>query len=64
MSEVPAAVTKTLAKEAPGYKLIGSDISETIKGKVYEFDIKIGNVKKEVAINADGTLVKKGDEKD
>ncbi len=70
MSEVPADVTKTLAKEAPGYKLIGSDISETPKGIVYEFDIKTGNVKKEVAINADGTLVKivtetkKGDEKD
>jgi len=70
MSEVPADVTKTLAKEVPGYKLLGSDISETPKGKVYEFDIKTGNVKKEVAINADGTLVKivtetkKGDEKD
>ena len=70
MNEVPGAVTKTLAKEAPGYKLLGSDISETPKGKVYEFDIKTGNVKKEVAINADGSLVKKetkakkGDSKD
>ncbi len=59
MNEVPANVTKTLAKEAPGYKLLGSDISETPNGMVYEFDIKTGNIKKEVAINADGTLVKK-----
>ncbi len=59
MNEVPADVTKTLAKEAPGYKLLGSDISETPNGIVYEFDIKTGNVKKEVAINVDGTLVKK-----
>ncbi len=70
MKEVPAEVLKTLAKEAPGYKRLGSDISETPNGIVYEFDIKTGNIKKEVAINADGTLVKKetktkkGDRKD
>lgn len=58
-SKIPASVTKTLLKEFPGYKLLESDISETAKGKVYEFDIKYGNSKMEVAINADGTLVKK-----
>jgi len=58
-SEIPAVVKKTLENEFPGYKLLGSDISETPKGKVYEFDIKTGNIKKEVALNTDGTLVKK-----
>ena len=59
-NEIPAAVTTTLEKEFPGYKLIVSEVSETAKGKVYEFDIKTGNTKKEVAVNPDGTLVKKG----
>ncbi len=69
-NEIPAAIANTLDKEFPGYKLVESEISETVKGKLYEFEIKTGNVKKEVAINADGTLVKivtetkKGDEKD
>ena len=58
-NEIPVAVTTTLGKEFPGYKLLVSEISETAKGKVFEFDIKIGNKKKEVAVNPDGTLVKK-----
>lgn len=57
--EIPAAVTKTLGKEFPGYKLVESELSETVKGKVYEFEIKTGNGKMEVAVDADGTLNKK-----
>ena len=57
--DIPAAITKTLAKEFPGYKISVSEISETIKGKIYEFDLKSGVNKKEVAVNADGTMVKK-----
>ncbi|MEI6749858.1 MAG: PepSY-like domain-containing protein [Bacteroidota bacterium] len=59
VNEIPVAVATTLGKEFPGYKLLVSEVSETVKGKVYEFDIKIGNKKKEVALNPDGTLVKK-----
>jgi uncharacterized membrane protein YkoI len=58
-TEIPAVVTSALGKEFPGYKIGISEISETSKGKVYEFDIISGKVKKEVSINADGTLVKK-----
>lgn len=58
-NEIPAAVTNTLGKEFPGYKLVESEISETAKGKVYEFEIKTGTTKTEVALLADGTLVKK-----
>ena len=63
-NEIPVAVTTTLGKEFPGYKLLVSEVSETAKGKVYEFEIKTGNTKKEVAVNPDGTLVKKGNSKE
>jgi len=68
--EIPAAVTKTLGKEFPGYKLLESEVSETAKGKVFEFEVQTGKTKMEVAINVDGTLIKKepvkekGEEKD
>ena len=58
-TEIPAAVTKTLGKEFPGYKLVESEISETAKGKLYEFEIKTSTSNMEVAVQADGTLVKK-----
>ena len=58
-NEIPAVVTNTLNKEFTGHKIVTSEISETSKGKVYEFEISTGKVKKEVAVNADGSLVKK-----
>jgi hypothetical protein len=61
--EIPAAVTKTLEKEFPEYKLVESEISETVKGKLYEFGIKTGSGKMEVAVNSDGTLIKKESKK-
>jgi hypothetical protein len=68
--EIPVAVTKTLSKEFPGYKLLESEVSETAKGKVFEFEVQTGKTKMEVAVSADGTLIKKkpvkekGEEKD
>ena len=62
--EIPAAVTKTLSEEFSGYKLVESEISETANGKVYEFEIKTGSGKMEVAINTDGTIVKKETKKE
>ncbi len=59
VEEIPTVVTNTLGKEFPGYKIETSEISETSKGKVYEFEINTGKTKKEVAVNADGSLVKK-----
>jgi uncharacterized membrane protein YkoI len=58
-NEIPAIVIKTLGKEFPGYKIEASEISETAKGKIYEFEIKTSKTKTEVGVNADGTLVKK-----
>jgi len=68
--EIPVAVATTLRKEFPGYKLLESEVSETAKGKVFEFEVQTGKAKMEVAVNADGTLIKKepvkekGEEKD
>jgi hypothetical protein len=59
VAEIPAAVTKTLGKEFPGYKLLETEISETAKEKLYEFEIKTSTSKMEVALKADGILVKK-----
>ncbi len=56
--EIPAAVTKTLGKEFPGYKLLESEISETAKGKLYEFEIKTGSKKQEVALDEKGIIQK------
>jgi hypothetical protein len=62
--EIPVAVTKTLVKEFPGYKLLKSEVSETAKGKVFELEVQTGKTKMEVAINAEGTLIKKEPVKD
>jgi hypothetical protein len=57
-SEIPAAVIQTLSKEFPGYKLVESEVSETTKGKVYEFEIKTGMKKTEVALDENGVIQK------
>ena len=68
--EIPVAVIKTLSKEFPGYKLLESEVSETGKGKVFEFEVQTGKTKMEISVNTDGTLIKKepvkekGEEKD
>jgi len=56
--EIPAAVTKTLTKEFPGYKIVESEVSETYKGKVYEFVIKTGSKKQEVVFDENGVIQK------
>jgi uncharacterized membrane protein YkoI len=58
-SEIPAAVKQTLANEFSGFKIEESEISETVKGKVYEFAVEKGDAEMEVAISPNGTVVKK-----
>jgi len=58
-SEIPAAVKATLDNEFNTYKVEESELSETANGKVYEFELTKGKEEIEVAINADGTVVKK-----
>lgn len=57
-NEIPAAVTTSLGKDFPGYKLVEFEISETAKGKIYEFEIKTGTKKQEVALDEKGVLKK------
>lgn len=57
-SEIPAAVKITIDKDYAGYKMKVSEISETAKGKVYEFEFVKGKVSKEVALDINGKIVK------
>lgn len=65
MAEVPEVVKTALMKEYGDYKVKESEISETASGMVYEFEIKKGDSKMEIAIDTKGTIKKKekmGDE--
>ncbi len=57
--EIPASVTASIRKEFAGYKTDESEVSETEKGKVYEFVLSKGNEKLEVAFSNDGKLLRK-----
>lgn len=63
MKEVPTAVKNTLDKDFAGYKIKESEISETAKGKLYEFEIQKDDNKLEVGIDESGVIVKKEVEK-
>lgn len=58
-SEIPGVVNRTLESEFGSYKVKESEISETAKGKVFEFQLKKSGTKKEVAIDANGKVVNK-----
>ena len=58
-NEIPVAVKATLNKDFAGYKVTESEISETAKGKVFEFQIKKSGEKMEVAILPNGKIIKK-----
>lgn len=62
--EVPAKVKNTLSINFPGYKIEETELSETINGKVYEFEIEKGETKMEVGIDASGKIVKHEIKKD
>jgi uncharacterized membrane protein YkoI len=59
MNEVPAVVTTSLKNEFEGYKVKESELSESEKGKLYEFMLKKGDTTMEVAIDPSGHVVKK-----
>ncbi|MDD3624004.1 MAG: PepSY-like domain-containing protein [Proteiniphilum sp.] len=58
-ADIPANVKQTLDNEFAGYKIEEAEISETAKGKVYEFALEKGKTEMEVAISPDGQVVKK-----
>ena len=58
-NEIPDAVKSAIAKEFAGYKTDESEVSETAKGKVYEFAFSKGEVKMEAAFDLNGKLISK-----
>jgi hypothetical protein len=60
MSELPAAVTSTISKEFPGYKIQETEKAETPgEGSFYEVELKKDKIKSTVQISADGKVLKK-----
>lgn len=58
-SAIPANVKQTLDNEFAGYKIEEAEISETVEGTVYEFELEKDKTEMEVAISPDGKVVKK-----
>lgn len=58
-NEIPAAVKTAIDKDYAGYKMKESEISETAKGKVYEFELVKGKNKVEIAFDMNGKIIKK-----
>jgi len=57
-SEIPAAVKTTINKEYALYKIKGTDVSETPKGKVYEVTFLKGVKSMELVFDLNGKIVK------
>jgi len=58
-NEIPETVKTTIDKDFQGYKIVESEISETINGKVYEFLVKKDKQKLEVGISITGEVLNK-----
>ncbi|MBI1286265.1 MAG: hypothetical protein GC178_01690 [Flavobacteriales bacterium] len=58
-SEIPASVQKTLDTEFAGYDIEEAEISEKNEGTFYEFELEKGESDIEVAMDANGKVVKK-----
>ncbi len=58
-SEIPLIVKSAIDKEFSNNKILESEISETTKGEIYEFEIKAEKVKYEAAFDFNGKFIKK-----
>lgn len=58
-SEIPQVVMDALNVNFEGYNIGGMELSETTKGKVYEFSIEKGESDMEVVIDSKGIVIKK-----
>lgn len=63
VTEIPLAIKAILDKEFAGYKIKESEISETEKAKLYEFELQKDGKKTEVAIDVNGKIIKKEEAK-
>lgn len=57
-SEIPAVVKTVINKDYAAYKMKGSDVSETPKGKVYEITFVKGTKNMEVVFDTNGKIIK------
>ncbi|GAL64575.1 PepSY-like domain-containing protein [Algibacter lectus] len=57
-NDIPQNVKAALASSFPGYEMEEAEISETQNGTVYEFEIEKDETEMEVAIDANGKVVK------
>jgi len=57
-SEIPAVVKTVISKDYSAYKMKGSDVSETPKGKVYEVTFVKEKKSMEVVFDTTGKIVK------
>ncbi|WP_282055759.1 PepSY-like domain-containing protein [Maribacter luteus] len=56
---IPANVKTTLDSKFMGYKIEEAELSETLEGSVYEFELENGEDELEVAIGTNGKVVGK-----
>jgi len=52
-------VKSTLDNEFAGYEIEDSEVSETVEGTVYEFNLEKDETDMEVSIDTAGTVIKK-----
>ena len=57
--EIPVAVKTTLDEEFSEYTIEESELSETAVGKIYEIELKKGEVELEVTIDMKGNVIQK-----
>lgn len=59
IKDIPAAIQATLDSEFAGFEIEESEISETPKGTLYEFELEKGEVEMEVQIDSNGKVINK-----
>lgn len=60
-AQVPANVMQSLEYNFKGYSIQEAEISETQQGMVYEFEIKKDRSEMEVALDANGKVIRKAE---
>lgn len=64
MEDLPEAVRSTLKNEFVGYEIEEMEISQTVDGELYEFEIEKDGKEMEIAIDQSGKVVKKEQEEE
>jgi len=59
VEDIPAAVAKTLETEFASYSIEKSEVTETLEGKVYEFELKKGKDELAISIDTNGNVIEK-----